>query len=149
MSANFLTKKLDSSTQTSTINRVVSKIASNPHLGPLVLELDAGKQYPTPALEYLRAPSLPLAYSDDSLSYLLDIDVARIEGICSTNNFTIEEEASPTTPSSELTRPSALYLLPSLFNHSCSGATPLNQSPAQVCCLSQWINSLSSHLRSV
>ena len=96
-----------------------------PEESDLMYHLYSGPQRPLPP------PSYPPTLLENltpitPLSWKVDIDVARIDGIVSYNSFSpncvkkvTTETHMPTNQSPEMETPSAIYTLPSLFNHSC------------------------------
>ncbi|TBU47221.1 hypothetical protein BD309DRAFT_517231 [Dichomitus squalens] len=94
---------------------IIEKLYGNPDLRDQVYHLYAGPDHPSPPGSY--PPPLGPAVAVDPFSPSIDIDIAQLEAICTYNNFCplrledkhIAQEAKPT----------GLYPLASLFNHSC------------------------------
>jgi len=107
------------------ITRIITRMHGCPEESNLIYHLYCGSAFPLPP------PSYPSEISDNPvpitpLSWTADLDVARIDGVVSYNAFapncvkipTLNMLASPGL-NSEAEPPSAIYGLPSLFNHSC------------------------------
>ncbi|KDQ15109.1 hypothetical protein BOTBODRAFT_145359 [Botryobasidium botryosum FD-172 SS1] len=125
MTMNAITKSVDSPSLAELVSQVILKVIGNPELAPLVYDLYAGPSYPTPTYyPPLDTPSPPAL--QNLRVYGADVDTERIENICTYNVFTPLELG--TAKSARLITPplshraSGLYLLPSLFNHSCHGS---------------------------
>lgn len=119
---NFATRRSDKTTSLALITRVVTKIHGCPEQSDLIYHLYCGPKFPPPP------PSYPPTISEDPehitpLSWKASVDVARVDGVISYNTFSPNcvKEVTPETlaavPPAET--PSAIYTLPSLFNHSC------------------------------
>ncbi|KAG8897734.1 hypothetical protein FRC00_003862 [Tulasnella sp. 408] len=103
---------------------VVERIAGSPKAADIVEQLYAGPSYSPPPSKYSIAPPGKVDVAR-LLHFNRDVDIGRIEGVLHINSFSpqslrpsdflierveVEEELVPCS----------LYLLPSLFNHSCS-----------------------------
>ncbi|KDQ15102.1 hypothetical protein BOTBODRAFT_32078 [Botryobasidium botryosum FD-172 SS1] len=125
MSTNLITKTRDSPCCSDAMSQMFAKIAGNPELASTILDLYAGPEYPAPPPAYP-----PSAQTDMHLrnprAFEVDLDAQRIESIYTYNAFApqmIDVFDSPdATPPDLENLPSALYLLPSLINHACSGS---------------------------
>lgn len=123
---NFITGRIEGAYTSHAISQLVPKIVGNPELAPLVYGLYAGPNYTDLPLEY--PPRLPSEVRlDDPRVLPLDIDTERLQNIFSFSSFTFESLSAipgpgvPPTPDPDWDNlPSALYLLPSFFNHSCA-----------------------------
>ena len=122
---NFLTRRGDRTASLALITRIITRMHGCPEESNLIYHLYCGSAFPLPP------PSYPSEISDNPvpitpLSWTADLDVARIDGVVSYNAFapncvkipTLNMLASPGL-NSEAEPPSAIYGLPSLFNHSC------------------------------
>jgi len=122
---NFITNFRESPCCSEALSQIFTKIAVDPALAPLVFDLYAGPNYPSPPSEY--TPLVPTGTRlHNPRVHELDLDTQRIENIYTYNAFRpqtldIAGSASATREETD-TPPSALYLLPSLFNHACSGS---------------------------
>ncbi|KDQ08785.1 hypothetical protein BOTBODRAFT_191546 [Botryobasidium botryosum FD-172 SS1] len=143
---NSITGGVESACSSEVLSQIISKIFGRPELAPLVFGLYAGPSYPDPAHNY------PLRVLSDHnvrspLVQELNLDTQRIDHIFNFNVFVPETlrsvhpldisshgDGNPsneihlfgnpdTTPPNKDDLPSALFLLPSLFNHSCDGNT--------------------------
>jgi hypothetical protein len=94
------------------LQKVLARIYSAPHLASQVLELYAGEEFSK--IEPVLPNSTDLQSQDDPLSFPLDADVRRIEKILHINCL-------PTSldPDVRDDLPTALFILPAYFNHSC------------------------------
>ncbi|KAM5535476.1 hypothetical protein V8D89_010813 [Ganoderma adspersum] len=95
--------------------RILDKLYGNPDLRDQVYHLYAGSDYPSPPISY--PPSPGQATPVDLFTPTIDIDIAQLEAICIYNNFCplrIEDQQT-----AENAKPTGLYPLASLFNHSC------------------------------
>ncbi|KAG8990512.1 hypothetical protein FRB90_001735 [Tulasnella sp. 427] len=96
--------------------KVAERIAGDPGCARLVYDLYAGPSFPPPPSNYV----LEQAQSTGVERYLdfdVPVDIARIEAILSFNAF--RPNGLPLQSKEDTDHPSALFLLPSLFNHSC------------------------------
>lgn len=121
ISIDMLTKRMNKNTQTILISRVIGKMLGNPEQANVVTSLYAGPKYPNPPTSYPPVEETTPVLADPTLP-AVDIDAAQIEGICSCNSFQPGEISLDSTKGNEDESgdtPSALYLFPSLFNHSC------------------------------
>jgi hypothetical protein len=114
---DLLSDRLLTRCQTALVSRVIEKIYGNPDLHDHVLSLYSGPS----SDPYPSYPPMPRK-EPRHLNPLIpptDIDVAKIEAICTYNNFTPNSlEIGPHDMTVE--NPAALYLLPSFFNHACA-----------------------------
>jgi tetratricopeptide (TPR) repeat protein len=110
-------KKFTTRCQAALVTRVIEKLYGNPDQYDNVSSLYCGPGVNPP-------PSYPPVHGKEiqSVSPLvpsLDIDVGKIEAICTFNNFTPNSlEIEPCNTDAE--QATALYLFPSLFNHACA-----------------------------
>ncbi|PIL37354.1 transcription factor [Ganoderma sinense ZZ0214-1] len=94
---------------------IIDKLYGNPDLRDQVYHLYAGPDYPSPPSSY--PPPLDQATPVDLFSPRTNIDIAQLEAICIYNNFCpLRLEDNQVT---ENAKPTGLYPLASLFNHSC------------------------------
>ncbi|KDQ09021.1 hypothetical protein BOTBODRAFT_191352 [Botryobasidium botryosum FD-172 SS1] len=125
LGANHINLKADGPCRQSLISKLVAKIAGDPRLYHTVTALYAGPEYPTPPPQFPPLPpATPARRLSDPLRIEADIDINLIEHIITYNAFYLKDVTHTTTYCAR-TRdffklPSALYLLPSLFNHACS-----------------------------
>ncbi|KDQ61214.1 hypothetical protein JAAARDRAFT_77211 [Jaapia argillacea MUCL 33604] len=127
MSLNMRTKVIDSHCRTALVSRAIDKLYGNPDLSAQVYGLYAGPKCDKPPPAY----PLPVG-SSPSRTYSsvgsVDVDSERVEAVCTYNSFSLNSE-DPSQPGKSIVEtsymgndsPSALYLLPSLFNHACQG----------------------------
>ncbi|KAG8995510.1 hypothetical protein FRB90_000169 [Tulasnella sp. 427] len=96
--------------------KVAERIAGDPSCAQLVYDLYAGPSFPSPPSSYVmdRAPSNGI---ERYLNFDVPVDISRIEGVLSFNAF--RPSGLPLPSKKESDHPDALFLLPSLFNHSC------------------------------
>ncbi|KDQ17930.1 hypothetical protein BOTBODRAFT_143664, partial [Botryobasidium botryosum FD-172 SS1] len=115
---NFITRELESPCASDAMSQLITKIAGHPELAPLIYGLYAGPTYPNPPSEY---PPLPLAdiKKRHPLVYEVDIDAEKLQNIYTYSAFVPRSIVDSADPDSN-NPPSALYLLPSLFNHACA-----------------------------
>ncbi|KDQ09024.1 hypothetical protein BOTBODRAFT_179360 [Botryobasidium botryosum FD-172 SS1] len=123
LGANFITMQADGQCRQALISRLIAKITGNPKLYPIVTALYAGPTFPAPPPQ-LPSPSPDIPPLSNPLQFEVDMDVNLLEHICTYNAFYLKD-VTKTTSYCAKTRdffylPSALYLLPSLFNHACS-----------------------------
>ncbi|KZT06404.1 uncharacterized protein LAESUDRAFT_176403 [Laetiporus sulphureus 93-53] len=118
LAADMLSSKLKTRTQSAAVAFVAQKLYGNPDLHDHVFGLYAGPDYPAPPSSYPPEVS-KAARAVDPLYPSTDIDIAQLDAICTYNAF----QAMPIRPndvqSQGFEKPTALHLLPSLFNHSC------------------------------
>lgn len=137
MTMNAISQTVDSPCFADVVSQVVAKVVGNPDQSPLVYSLYAGPSNPLPSLEYPPTALSP-AFLRHPLTLELDVDTERIENICTYNSFDPLELGTPQSARLQPhppvhRRPSALHLLPSLFNHSCLGtATSYNLKDVMV-----------------
>ena len=94
---------------------IIDKLYGNPDLRDQIYHLYAGPNYPSPPSSY--PPPLGEAIPVELLTPAIDIDIAQLEAICIYNNFCplrLEDKQI-----AENAKPTGLYPLASLFNHSC------------------------------
>lgn len=104
----------------------MTKIAGNPELYELVTALYAGPSFSAPSPDFPPVLSSPFAKLSNPLQVEVDIDTLLIEHICTYNAFYLKDATrldGYSTDKERFDAPSALYLLPSLFNHACSANT--------------------------
>ncbi|KDQ15101.1 hypothetical protein BOTBODRAFT_174271 [Botryobasidium botryosum FD-172 SS1] len=105
------------------VSQLFVKLAANQELAPVVLDLYAGPKYPAPPSEY--PPPAPTGIKPrDPRVFEIDLDIQQIEHICADALFIPEtlnilEPLGTTVSRDPMKSASALYSLPSLFNHSC------------------------------
>ncbi|KAF8580588.1 hypothetical protein K439DRAFT_1619696 [Ramaria rubella] len=112
-------KGMDNRCEFAVLHQLVNKIHGNPELHDLIYHLCP--QPPCPPIPSSYPPSISNSQIlPHPLNSNQDIDISLLENICSNNRF------MPTPlchagekRSTSRDAPSALYLLPSLFNHSC------------------------------
>jgi hypothetical protein len=95
------------------LQKALAKIYSAPHLAFQVLDLYAGEEFSK--IEPVLPNSTDLRSQDDPLTFSFDADVSLIEKILHIN-------CMPTSLDPEIVRddlPTALFILPAYFNHSC------------------------------
>ncbi|KAG8909175.1 hypothetical protein FRC01_007094 [Tulasnella sp. 417] len=97
--------------------KVAERIAGDPGCARLVYDLYAGPSLPPPPTTYVLERS-PAGAIENFLEFETPVDISRIEGVLSFNVF--EPAGLPLPSEKESDHPSALFLLPSLFNHSCN-----------------------------
>ncbi|KAG8910818.1 hypothetical protein FRC00_007486 [Tulasnella sp. 408] len=99
--------------------KVAERIAGDPGCARLVYDLYAGPSLSPPPATYVleRAPASGV---ENFLDFGTPVDIARIEGVLSFNAFSPAGLPRPLESEKESDSPSALFLLPSLFNHSCN-----------------------------
>lgn len=97
--------------------RIVEKISGNPDLHDEVFHLYAGPDYPQPPGRYPPAARAPVPV--EPLNPKVDIDIAQLEAICTYNNFS-SYRLENYHADEQGAKPTGLYPLASLFNHSCS-----------------------------
>ncbi|OCH96012.1 hypothetical protein OBBRIDRAFT_719569 [Obba rivulosa] len=122
LTLDMIASKQETMSTGAAVSAAIQKIYGNPDLHDAVYHLYAGPSYPPPPPSY-RLESSPATVPVDPLAPAVDVDVARLEAIYSHNAFRPEPLAPVGTERSEqaMKEPSGLYLLPSLFNHSCVG----------------------------
>ncbi|KAG8957989.1 hypothetical protein FRC00_003222 [Tulasnella sp. 408] len=106
--------------------KVAERIAGDPACARLVYDLYAGPTLPPPPSTYL-LERVPVLGVQNYLEFETPVDIARIERVLSFNAFRPTGLPLPGPSQEESDHPSALFLLPSLFNHSC------NPNVAAVC----------------
>ncbi|PCH40833.1 hypothetical protein WOLCODRAFT_137031 [Wolfiporia cocos MD-104 SS10] len=121
MSVDMLSSTLNTPTQSATVSRIVQKIYGNPAFHDFVFHLYAGPDYDPPPCSYPPIlPEDPIPASP--LRPNLTIDAGRLEAICTYNCFEpvpLLCQDFPPDHDVNAVNPTALYLLPSLLNHSC------------------------------
>lgn len=118
----MVTKEIVDSCSFTTRIRIVEKIYENPELHDLVYHLCPGSSYSGPPTTYPPPITTPPPSERNPLNSGIDIDVALLENICDVNLFMPEpfdDDQSTSNSDVDKASPSALYLLPSLINHSC------------------------------
>ncbi|KAG8908311.1 hypothetical protein FRC01_007456 [Tulasnella sp. 417] len=104
--------------------KVAERIAGDPGCARLVYDLYAGPSLSPPPATYV-SERPPESGVENFLEFETPVDTSRIEGVLSFNAF--RPAGLPLPSEEESDHPSALFLLPSLFNHSC------NPNAAWVC----------------
>ncbi|KAI0720343.1 hypothetical protein C8T65DRAFT_602814 [Cerioporus squamosus] len=99
------------------LSRIVEKIYGNPDLHDEVFHLYAGSDYPQPPDTYPPASKGPTPV--EPLNPKADIDIAQLEAVCTYNNFS-PYRLENYHADDQGAKPTGLYPLASLFNHSCS-----------------------------
>jgi hypothetical protein len=79
-------------------------------------DLYAGPDYPTSPKSTAKSHQFPR----NPLTHATNIDIGRIEAIHTYNAFTLQPMSKERQNIDKIDTPSALYILPSLLNHSCS-----------------------------
>lgn len=110
---------MDTASRVGLISRVSAKAYGRPEVVAQLYSLYAGEDYgPVPLPTLISVPPA----RDAPFSPPIDLDTARIDKIVTFNAFTpstpLPFDSKPTSHSTE-GGPSALYLVPSLFNHAC------------------------------
>ncbi|KDQ14187.1 hypothetical protein BOTBODRAFT_174977 [Botryobasidium botryosum FD-172 SS1] len=117
LGANFIRKQVDGPCRVALISKLISKVVASPELYSCVTALYAGPTYPPPPSQLPPATRSPYPHAE------IDIDTTLLEHIITYNAFYLKNIVHPRSTCSDtrnfLELPSALYLLPSLFNHSC------------------------------
>ncbi|KAH8103881.1 hypothetical protein BXZ70DRAFT_669780 [Cristinia sonorae] len=124
LSHNFLTDETGKKSTYSLVAEVVTRVWDDPDLARILHAIDAGSRFPSTApYPGIHAPSRPMSHPHMPAS---DIDIARIEGICSLNAFELEDVGTPFNPETLRQpqtpirdKPLAVYEIPSFCNHSC------------------------------
>lgn len=123
MTLNMLTSRMDKQSQSTNVACATQVLYGNPDLDDRVFHLYAGPEYPAPPPTYPPRPvSDPVEL--DPLSPTQRIDMAKLESICTHNNFS-PMPLQPHDPFTPISAPgidssTALYTYTSMFNHSCS-----------------------------
>ncbi|KDQ17929.1 hypothetical protein BOTBODRAFT_544030 [Botryobasidium botryosum FD-172 SS1] len=121
---NFITKSPESPCASDAMWELVGKAACHPELVPLLNGLYAGPSYPPPPLEYPPSVSGGTKTRHPRI-HEVDIDPEKLQNIYTYNAFIPRPISPMDSPDPSLddpnNLPSALYLLPSLFNHACAG----------------------------
>ncbi|KAF8507844.1 hypothetical protein BU17DRAFT_57135 [Hysterangium stoloniferum] len=123
LAINILTRRASGQCSFATIWRTIEKIYGNPELHNQVFHLCPRPPFEPASTEY--PPQTSHNIHHHPLQPSIDIDVSLLESICSNNMFSLEplgymDFKSPwTSADQDVDLPCALYLLPSLFNHSC------------------------------
>ncbi|KIO27491.1 hypothetical protein M407DRAFT_73166 [Tulasnella calospora MUT 4182] len=120
---NLITNRMDKGYRAVTATKVAERIAGNPKAADAVDQLYAGPSNRLPPSEYNTAPSEKVNVAR-LLHFDRDVDIRRIEGVLTFNSFATPSLGPARSRSEdkidEQLHPSSLFLLPSLFNHSCS-----------------------------
>ncbi|KAK7469009.1 hypothetical protein VKT23_003505 [Stygiomarasmius scandens] len=117
VSFNLLTNRVGKSCETVLISKVMERIWENPEEHAAVYNLFAGSEYPRPSLT--RASPTTFSATQFPFQSAVDIDIMHLESIISYNAFCPRGRTGTESDKEEFDSPSALYLLASLFNHSC------------------------------
>ncbi|KAG9046746.1 hypothetical protein FS837_003767 [Tulasnella sp. UAMH 9824] len=99
--------------------KIAERIAGDPGCARLVYDLYAGPSLSQPPATYV-SECAPAGGVENFLDFETPVDIARIEGVLSFNAFQPGGLPHPLASENESNHPSALFLLPSLFNHSCN-----------------------------
>lgn len=125
MGLNCLTDRLETQAQVEVLYKAITKVLESPADASAIYGLYAGPQYPAPPPNFSRDFGTS---GTDASSASTDADVLWIENICKFNSFfpvpfrhATFKRSGADPESQEMTQPSALFLLPSLINHSCAG----------------------------
>ncbi|KIJ56950.1 hypothetical protein M422DRAFT_238538 [Sphaerobolus stellatus SS14] len=121
---NLVKNKLETACEVGIIHKTVERLYGNPDMHDFIYHLYAPHPHNPPPSLY--APRLSEAKLLDPLRTSIDIDVSHIESICGANAFYPQPQATYADFVKDKpleTTPCALYLLPSLFNHSCDTKT--------------------------
>ncbi|KDQ09015.1 hypothetical protein BOTBODRAFT_191346 [Botryobasidium botryosum FD-172 SS1] len=113
---NFISTMVDDASSHGVIAKTIAKIAGNPELHHIVTALYAGPSYPLPPAQFPPPPQPDTPKLTSPLKHDINIDANLIEHICTLNDFAIRKlslEPPPSEPAS------ALYVFPSVINHSC------------------------------
>lgn len=125
---NLITKRVNQQEQVVVMRRVVDRMSGDAEAANLVIQLCPKPPYPQPTLPYTLPQKSASPCSDPHCGQPLrpgsDIDVALVESIVSNNVFGVASgvtymEFKPKSSAKDKAG-AALYLLPSLFNHSCA-----------------------------
>jgi hypothetical protein len=118
---NFFTKRCNKATSIALINRIMARMHGCPAESDVMLHLYSGSKFPFPPKAY--PPSLQRQPTPaEPLVWKRDIDTARIDGLVTHNTFSprgIQEAMLPHEGDEVQDTPTAVYALPSIFNHSC------------------------------
>ncbi|THH33018.1 hypothetical protein EUX98_g1219 [Antrodiella citrinella] len=118
LSHNFLTSTIGRRSHYALIDRVVQRMWDDPRVARTMDTLYAGDALPATCYPPT-GTLLPATYHHPRTSSV-DIDIARVEGICSMTVFSVENFANPDGHGEDsLDSAVALYELPSFCNHSC------------------------------
>jgi hypothetical protein len=125
MGLNFATKRNVKASTIALITRIVTRMHGCPDERNLVYHLYSGSKFPPPGQAYppsLQRQPIPM----EPLQWTHDIDIAKVDGLVTHNSFSpisIREATSRNSSNADeglgLDSPSAIYTLPSIFNHSC------------------------------
>ncbi|KIO27494.1 hypothetical protein M407DRAFT_23307 [Tulasnella calospora MUT 4182] len=119
---NLITNCMDVGYGAINPTQAAERIAGDPQAANALNQLYAGPTYEPPPSEYSVAPPGKVNVSR-LLRFDEDVHIGRIQGVLSFNSFTVQSlgpgESMPKDTSRHLDT-SALFPLPSLFNHSCS-----------------------------
>ncbi|KAG8916988.1 hypothetical protein FRC00_014180 [Tulasnella sp. 408] len=119
---NLITNCMDVGYGAINPTQAAERIAGSPQAANVLNQLYAGPTYEPPPSEYSVAPPEKVTVSR-LLRFDENVDIPRIQGVLSFNSFTTQSlgpgDSMPKDTSQHLDA-SALFPLPSLFNHSCS-----------------------------
>ncbi|KAG9025957.1 hypothetical protein FRB95_009543 [Tulasnella sp. JGI-2019a] len=109
---------------------IAERLAGDPGSASLLYGLYAGPQKTPPPNEYSIHRTIEPKMMDNYLTFDTPVDMPRIDGITSYNNFepvqtrdTRQKKETPKKVDGDIDAASALFTLPSLFNHSCAPNT--------------------------
>ncbi|KAG8985896.1 hypothetical protein FRB95_009542 [Tulasnella sp. JGI-2019a] len=127
---NLLQERIESSCSAYLGTMISERLAGDPGSASLLYGLYAGPQNPAPPREYTVHRTIEKNMIDNYLTFETVVDMPRIDVITSYNSFVpsppsgVEEvEKSPEGAGGYTNTASALFTLPSLFNHSCAPNT--------------------------
>ncbi|TCD60526.1 hypothetical protein EIP91_009934 [Steccherinum ochraceum] len=124
-SINLLNDTMNNRSHYVLIDLVVQRMWDDPDLASVIQAMYAGESFPA-ANGYPIAPAAPsfVGPLSHSRTPCIDIDVGRVEGVCSINAFGVgdidfTDAASEQQEYPNLDKPTGLYELPSFCNHAC------------------------------
>jgi hypothetical protein len=120
---NFEAGRTDGATFVGLINRVLTKLHGSPDESNLIYHLYDGRSLPKLPTTY-PPPRASGTHTVTPLVWNADVDMTKIERIMTYNAFTpatvgVVTKTAEKLPQHEIHTPSAIYALPSIFNHSC------------------------------
>ncbi|KII95014.1 hypothetical protein PLICRDRAFT_33842 [Plicaturopsis crispa FD-325 SS-3] len=122
ISFDTIRKSVSTRTQAAVLSRAIQKLYGNPDMYNSVFDLYGGPAYETPSSYSPAIETDPQFPESFPFHPAVDIDITRLESICSHNLFApkctniFDPSAPQKGPADNAT---GLYLLPSLFNHAC------------------------------
>ncbi|KAI0677320.1 hypothetical protein C8Q78DRAFT_960867 [Trametes maxima] len=114
---DLLSKSSKERTDSLLLAQVVEKLYGDPDTRDEVFHLYAGPTYPPPPDSYPPRPRSEVV-KVDLLEPNVNVDIAHLEAICTYNNFCPFRLEAPLADRE--TKPTGLYTLASMFNHSCA-----------------------------